>query len=890
MKRSRKNIARGGAVAGLCLFLGLGASCVKEPVENSGERIRFAVPSAPSWQDDTESDGRPQTGYQGYSVMSGAKPGDTLFLHTSVAQGIETPPAAPETRSAPVTGLSQYGAFGVTAYVYTGSWNESLTPDFMYNVKVGQSGSGWAPDGFYLWPGAGKSLRFFAYAPYNGAGIALSSQSQVGSPTLTYTVPAAVKDQKDLLAAQTDALPGNTNASASLSFRHILTAVKFSCGNDMKSGTVRSITLKNVNSKGTYNLNTRTWSGQGTPASFTQTVGKAASGTPGEVITDGEATFMLLPQTLPAGAQIEVVFNDGTADHTLTAAIGSKTWAQGTTVTYRISTSSINWDYTLEVTPPADYTYQGGSGTYRIKSYRSKSSGTSEAAAWTAQYSTDGGATWTTNKPEWLTTFTASGAGSVSGADYSATVSAQSGDTSPGSSHTDILQNAAPKGSASAPYDLSMYDIDGKAQSGMTTANCYVVRAPGVYRIPLVYGNAVKDGVTNTASYNPGSVSNGLANFVKHDNAAIAYPCLADNSGVVPAKAELIWNDANAGFMTVNASLSSYTATIDGAGKSLGYIVFTIDKANIQQGNAVIAVRNSANVILWSWHVWVTDEDLTPVGVTNYMNEINKMMPVNLGWCSSSNGTVTTYQGRSCQVKITQTASGGASKTFAITQNPHSVSTSSTGGNSPYYQWGRKDPFLPSTGTAATDKSCFGTKWSYTASTSATIGMNIQNPTVHYYNSSNYGPCNTTYYNMWSARNTKANVAYNVADEAVVKTVYDPCPPGYHVPPTNAFTGFSTTGQNTSTSSQFNVSGSFSNGWNFYTGKNKTGGTIFFPASGYRGGSSGGLNVVTSHGYCWAAVPYSTNNGRYLYFIATGVYPLVNNHRANGFPVRPVQE
>jgi hypothetical protein len=792
----------------------------------------------------------------------------------------------PQTRATPVEEDTFYESFGVLASAYTGSWSEiSCLPDYMYNVEVTKS-SGWTTN--YFWPGAGKSLRFFAYAPYNGAGIALSPKTQAGSPTLTYTVPAAVKDQKDLLTARTDALPGNTNSSASLTFSHVLTAVKFSCGDDMKLGTVKSITLKNVNSKGTYNFDTGTWSGHGTPASFTQTVGKAASGTPDETITDGEATFMMMPQTLPKDAQIEVVFNDGT-DHTLTAAIGSKTWAQGTTVTYRISTSSINWDYTLEVTPPADYTYEGGSRTYSVKSYRENGLGTKEAIAWSARYSTDGGTTWRSIKPDWLTAFTDSGTGSTTVTDYTATVSEQTGSTSE-ISHTEILQNATPLGTPDDPYDLSMYDIDGKSQSGMTTANCYVVRAPGTYRIPLVYGNAIKNGTTNTASYKPGPVASGLANFVKHDNAAISAPYLADNLNVIPANATLVWNDANASFMTVNSALSTYTATINGASKSLKYIVFTIDKANIQQGNAVVAVCDASGVTLWSWHIWVTDEDLIPVGVTNYMDEVNHMMPVNLGWCSTSNGTVTTYQGRTCQIKITQSGASGASTTFAITQNPQSILVPSTLGNCTYYQWGRKDPFLPSIGGAIKDKDCFGTKWSYQASTSATIGTNIQNPTVHYYNSSTYGPCNTAYYNMWSAKNTKANVAYNVVDEPVVKTVYDPCPPGFHVAPTNAFTGFTTTGKNTSTSSQWNVSGSFAEGWNFYTGKNKTGGTIFFPATGYRKYSSGKLIGVQAYCYCYAAVPSSETGGRELHFFRSYVYPLDFSPRAEGIVVRPVQD
>ena len=60
-----------------------------------------------------------------------------------------------------------------------------------------------------------------------------------------------------------------------------------------------------------------------------------------------------------------------------------------------------------------------------------------------------------------------------------------------------------------------------------------------------------------------------------------------------------------------------------------------------------------------------------------------------------------------------------------------------------------------------------------------TIGGNIQHPTVHYRNTSTFGPCNTRYYNMWDAQQTSD--AENTA-AATVKTVYDPCPPGFCVP------------------------------------------------------------------------------------------------------------
>ena len=34
-----------------------------------------------------------------------------------------------------------------------------------------------------------------------------------------------------------------------------------------------------------------------------------------------------------------------------------------------------------------------------------------------------------------------------------------------------------------------------------STANSYIISAPGFYSIPLVYGNAIKDGNDNPASY-----------------------------------------------------------------------------------------------------------------------------------------------------------------------------------------------------------------------------------------------------------------------------------------------------------------------------------------------------------------------------------------------------
>ena len=144
--------------------------------------------------------------------------------------------------------------------------------------------------------------------------------------------------------------------------------------------------------------------------------------------------------------------------------------------------------------------------------------------------------------------------------------------------------------------------------------------------------------------------------------------------------------------------------------------------------------------------------------------------------------------------------------------------------------------------------------------------------------------------NLWSANNT----VLGGNDNTVVKTVYDPSPVGYKMPPSNAFTGFTTSGQNSSASSEFNTAG-WNNGWNFYCRKNKAAsdGIINFPALGARSYTSGDLGSV-GISYYWTAIPYILNSS-IAYSCSLGAAStyigVVNNDSYfGGFPVRPVRE
>lgn len=799
-----------------------------------------------------------------------------LYLHTLYTDSIASP--SPDsssettalTRATPIKNDNMYDSFGVSAYSYTDSWSESKTPNYFYNATASKSGSSYTLSSTYYWPGASYKMKFFAYAPKDNSQYVLSNRTQAGSPTISVTVPSSVDDQKDLLVAKTDELAGNTNTAVALTFNHALTAIKFVCGDDMQGGTVKSVSLKNVYSKGTYNMGTQSWSVQGTPTTFSQVLNKSTTGTANDPLTTDAQTFMMVPQTLPDEAQLEVVFTDNSnTDHTLTADIKGTSWPMGKTVTYKISSTSINWTYTLNVTAPADFTYTGGTQQYSVTSYRQNTKGVKEAVQWSAQYSTDNGASWTAVQPDWLTAFTASGVGGVTPQSYNATVSAQTSTSS--NSHTIALQNAPARGSASSPYNLANQTNGGTTNEN--TANCYVVSAPGYYSLPLVYGNAIKNSATNESAYKTSNTGTYiLSDFINHTGNAITDPYISKNANCTPSKAELLWQDA-----------LDLVTDIKYNNTGNGNISFKVDKSSIRQGNAVIVIKDASDKVLWSWHIWVTDEDINKtIEVTNYENKKYNFMSVNLGWCD---GSTMSYAERSCKVKFT---AGNQIQEITIKQASNSIAI---GGNNAYYQWGRKDPFLPSNGLSNINKTWYDkngnastaspTKESFPTGLTC-ITNYILKPGVM----QNQSAGDDLYQNLWSANNQ----VYSNNDNEVIKTIYDPSPVGFKLLGSNAFTGFTTTGGNTSTSSEINgIWDSSLKGWNFFTdaSRNKT---IFFPASGYRDYSPSGVIDVGRWGHCWSAIPESLYAAHNVDFSLSIVGPLASDFRAYGFGVRSSQE
>ena len=202
---------------------------------------------------------------------------------------------------------------------------------------------------------------------------------------------------------------------------------------------------------------------------------------------------------------------------------------------------------------------------------------------------------------------------------------------------------------------------------------------------------------------------------------------------------------------------------------------------------------------------------------------------------------------------------------------------------------------LPGNGIGDTDKTCFtdDTQYSFqhTGLNTSDIQEYIRNP--HKYNTKS--DMDGRYLNLWSTDN--ARTVPN--DEVVIKSVYDPSPIGYSLPASNAFTGFTTTGQtvgdwtNPLTPEQLallNVKGDFDKGYYFYRQPDKKGDTVFFPACGTRTSNSGTLGGVPSYGSSWVAGPNSRGTGRALHFRSGTVDPLHCPGRSWGFAVRSAEE
>ena len=346
-------------------------------------------------------------------------------------------------------------------------------------------------------------------------------------------------------------------------------------------------------------------------------------------------------------------------------------------------------------------------------------------------------------------------------------------------------------------YDSDFSASGARSLSDEGTANSYIVSSAGTYSIAAVKGNS---------SESVGSV----------------------------ASAEVLWETFGTDEKISKGSL------VSGARYENGQIYFkTAD--SYREGNAVIAAKDASGTILWSWHIWLTDE---PEGQV-YYNNAGTMMDRNLGATSATPGDV--------------------------------------GALGLLYQWGRKDPFL---GSSSISSSSTEAKSSITwpsavssDSSNGTIDYAIEHPTTFITDDGNNN------YDWYYTGSSSTDDTRWQSD----KTIYDPCPAGWRVPDGGDNGVWSTALGSSSAFEYDSLYDSTNEGINF-SGWFGSSSTIWYPASGYRSGGDGALYSVGGISHYWSVTP-DRNYAYFLHFSHDGfVNPTSNHYRACGFPVRCLQE
>lgn len=478
-------------------------------------------------------------------------------------------------------------------------------------------------------------------------------------------------------------------------------------------------------------------------------------------------------------------------------------------------------------------------------------------------------------------------------------------------SHDEVLRNGVVyendgvtehvHNTAATAIDLSYYDfVHRKMDTKRYTANTYIISAPGYYKIPLVYGNAIENGERVAASYS------GRPALLGHlDEFVCPYPNSAGTESSIhlsstrpwlnarrSAQAEVYWEkysywDEGSGQMvTTHKKHDSGSLTIpspiDNISITTGtgderFIVFEVKKDYMHPGNVLLASLDQHNNVQWSWQIWITDQDMAPIPVYNGTSEY-QVMPVNLGWTDLSRGL--RYDAREAVLRFASTEKAGlhSEHTLTVQQTP-TVFTSTTGWST-FYQWGRKDPMTESI-TTSKDNDNY-------------LHVAVKHPCEIMYDKSSYWGQRyydwtiNNYNNLWDSKNTSYDPSGDLPNH---KTVYDPSPRRYCVPPDATWDGF--TSGYTATAE----------GIYFPTGVGDN--TIFFPHAGllnYTSGTHSAGNDI-ENGY-WTYHPYDGvekrasyclltiyNNASHEAKVRTKVYTDWNGEymsRAYGFSVRPV--
>ncbi len=551
----------------------------------------------------------------------------------------------------------------------------------------------------------------------------------------------------------------------------------------------------------------------------------------------------------------ETLDESRTKDHTVTCSLAGDVWKKGYTVDYKITIGRLQEGYylTADGNVELEHNTNAVSSTLKVQSYQlvyDYSSGTKVASYAPVTWDIDGvsadDSEWvamsgrTAKGLSWLADFRGvlnADTHYNGGADATATYTIAGQSMALSTSHDVVLSNNSTQ--AASNLDLSTtYPYVGGGTHSPETANCYIVNRVGSYKFPLVYGNKSADGAEAAcfkdhtgATITKRLIKDQIEAKSETDNGNGTYSryywtASANTTKGVPQclRAVVLWQD-------VKGLISSVDNTSDA-------ITFTIGQSN--PGNAVIALQakyltytnwNGEGAVaglvdddvwhtLWTWHIWMTDEVYQNNGTENgishdayYINgsetkadhiakvqdydtpaSTYKILPVNLGWVPDDDN-FGLYKPREVYIKLKQTGTDNTAEVH-ITQNARQELYTGTG---TVYQWGRPTAFPALRNINGNVRNVYDLAGNNITSQFVLAlaladgqGDAIAKP---------YGVLQlegnpNSWFDVSSLDYNEATEnMWNSSTKTVTKTVYDPCPPGFRVPPAKVFRTFSKTGE-----------------------------------------------------------------------------------------------
>jgi hypothetical protein len=327
------------------------------------------------------------------------------------------------------------------------------------------------------------------------------------------------------------------------------------------------------------------------------------------------------------------------------------------------------------------------------------------------------------------------------------------------------------------------------------TANCYVVSQSGLYK------------------FQP---TKGCSNAPLGNIAAV----------------EVLWESLGTAVAPKIGQLVKEVDYVDGC------VCFKVPET-FAEGNAVVAAKDASGKILWSWHIWLTDQPKEQI----YYRSAGTMMDRNLGATSSNTGNV--------------------------------------GALGLLYQWGRKDPFRGASSISSNTFVRTTISWPSSVTSdeaTGTLAFSVANPTTYISRNS----LNSDWF--WTGTSKKDTTRWTGSNQQ--KSIYDPCPAGWRVPDGGKSGVWAkAAGQSTEFNDTYDQA---TEGIDFSRVFGPAA-SIWYPAAGCLSSYDGALLDVGEAGF-WLSANHGTTGAYRLYFNDDGHVIPANIGSAGGCSVRCTKE